>query len=139
MPKFQEINLINGVTAAGIRQVPHRQTVATAEAVETGSGSTMLIADMQSISQHLINTIDGTYEWLRHPERGPLQTGNSRRRLIDLLTSNKQPSGPKPKLIDLLVPDSWIPASQMAHRVPIDSCAPGEILPLNVLLIFGVV
>jgi ATP-binding cassette subfamily B protein len=112
MPKFQEINLINGVTAAGIRQVPHQQTAATAEAIETGSGSTVLIADVQSIGQHLINTIDGTYEWLRYPERGPLQPRNSRRRLIDLLTSNKQPSGPKPKLIDLLTPDSWIPASQ---------------------------
>ena len=112
MPKFQEINLINGVTAAGSHQVPHQQTAATAETIETGSGSTVLIADMQSISQHLINTIDGTYEWLRHPERGLLQPRNSRRRLIDLLTSNKQPSGSKRKFIDLLVPDSWVPASK---------------------------
>lgn len=112
MPKFLENNLVNGVRAAGIRQTRHRQIPPTTEVVEVGPSGIAFITDMQSIGRHLIDAVDDTYDWFTHPEREPLQPNNTRRRLIDLLTSNTQPNKTKRSLIDLLTPDRWIPPSR---------------------------
>ena len=112
MPKFLENNLVNGVTAAGIRQTRHHQIPPTTEVVEIGLGGVAFINDVQSMGRHLINSVDDTYEWLTHQERWPLQPSNGKHKLIDSLASNKQPNSTKRRWIDLLTPDRWIPPSR---------------------------